>query len=454
MTRKFFLFTVKKSVTERNRLRHESDRNPRLMYSRYNKAHYPMETTYRIKLPLAGLQIAIKRLLVGATQAVIAMRHRSASRVSEWIALPGDWLIADRPINFTEYHAFAQLAVLSTSRTPVALPQIGSGQVVAVLTLDLDQPDSIAAKIIKYGIEQPVEELVIVGAGMIRMGNSFSGVDRLEDPQRNSRLMQVQGDAAPTWRNSKLIVIGAGTGGSELNRQLASQSPKGLVLVDPDSVQRHNLNNLPHVKHTDTRKRRSKVECLAKSLNRNHPELLIQGLRHRVQDPIAWSFLCNQHATAVFSFVDDESATIAASILSRELEIPHIAVGTLISRDSNGRLVQQADVRLLEPHRGCARCVPWMPEREWEETFYELHRPADAFRRGVPRLWDDGGRVGSTLSLNAIAAGLAVELFARYLRGTVTTSTWIRYMSSEGKQPQLLESAVGPDERCTFCTFK
>ncbi len=260
-----------------------------------------METTYRIKLPLAGLQIAIERLLVGAPQAVIAMRHRSANRVSEWIALPGDWLIADRPINFTEYHAFAQVAVLSTSRKPVALPQIGSGQVVAVLTLDLDQPDSIAAKIIKSGIELPVEELVIVGAGMIRMGISPSGVDRLEDPQRNSRLMRVQ------------------------------------------------------------------------------------GLPHRVQDPIAWSFLCNQHATAVFSFVDDESATIAASVLSRELEIPHIAVGTLISRDSNGRLVQQADVRLLEPDRGCARCVPWMPEREWEEAFYELHRPADAFRRGRPR---------------------------------------------------------------------
>ena len=60
------------------------------MHFRFSKADHPMEKTNRIKLPLAGLRVAIERLLVGAPQAVIAMRHRSANLVSEWIALPGD----------------------------------------------------------------------------------------------------------------------------------------------------------------------------------------------------------------------------------------------------------------------------------------------------------------------------------------------------------------------------
>jgi len=234
--------------------------------------------------------------------------------------------------------------------------------------------------------------------------------------------------------------------------QLAAQNPARIIVVDPDVVKSHNLVNMPHARPVDAKSKRPKAYLLARAIHANAPRILVQGIAKRIQQPQVQEYLQGSEPTAVFSFFADVAAHLACSLLSQRLLVPHVAIGTLVQFDEDtSRVVQQADVRLLEPGKGCVRCVPWMQDAEYQDAIYELNRPLGAMRRGPPRTWQANGRIGSSLALNQMAAGLAVELFARYLRGEVTTSTWIRYFSGRQNIPELLESSVGANPQCEYC---
>jgi hypothetical protein len=289
---------------------------------------------------------------------------------------------------------------------------------------------------------------------MISMGPTRTEVQEIHaDSTRASRIVGFQGQSRGVWNEGTILVVGCGSGGSSLAIQLAALDPAGLVLVDPDIVKAHNLANMPHASTADVRAKRHKSHLLGKHLHRNSPDLLVQSIPGRIQDPKLVDYLKRRDLLAVFSFVDDLAGHLQSSRLANYLLVPHIAVGTLIQSADRNRLAQQVDVRLFEPVRGCVRCVPNLPEAQFQEALYEMQRPAGAMRRGTRRHWTDGGRVASSLALNQIAAGLAVDLFARYLRCEITTSTWIRYIS-QGPAPQLVEEAVGADSRCSYCTSR
>lgn len=224
-----------------------------------------------------------------------------------------------------------------------------------------------------------------------------------------------------------------------------------MILIDPDRVKLHNLDNMPHATMEDVSARRFKSYIAAQAVHRNAPDMVVQAIAKRVQTPKVQAYLRSREILAIFSFVDDVSGHLSSSILARDLLVPHIAVGTLVGRDPvTNRITSQADVRLLEPRKGCIRCVPFLPHADYQAALYEMRRPTGALRRGTQEGWQSGGRIGTSLALNQIAAGIAVDLFSRYLRGDVTTSTWIRYINA-GTSPELIEHSVGADRRCDYC---
>jgi hypothetical protein len=269
---------------------------------------------------------------------------------------------------------------------------------------------------------------------------------------RHSRIDQVQGTGRSAWRDGTVVITGAGSGGSCLAFQLASNAPAGMILIDPDRVKLHNLDNMPHATMEDVSARRFKSYIAIQAIHRNAPDMVVQAIAKRVQTPEVQSYLRSREILAIFSFVDDLSGHLSCSLLARDLLVPHIAVGTLITRDpaTTNRITSQVDIRLFEPRRGCVRCVPYLSNADFQATLYEMRRPTGALRRGAPVDWQSDGRIGTSIATNQIAAGLAVDLFSRYLRGEVTTSTWIRYVNP-GSNPELIERSVGPDPRCGHC---
>jgi hypothetical protein len=410
----------------------------------------PMKTKlYALKLKLAEFQAALR----GVFEDHFATLRLRIAEQGNYLTLisSGDWTIGKSFPDPNHEPVFACYLVMSTAPLE-ALKRATQGQTILNLIVSREQPQRVQVILYVDGRAQSLDRLHILGPGMIRLSPSERDELATKPTKRNSRIQRVQGAASGTWASATLLVVGGGSGGSSVGLQLASQNPASIIVVDPDVVKFHNLVNMPHARPEDAKMKRRKAYVLARAIHANAPRILVQGIAKRIQQPDVLEYLQGREPMAVFSFVDDVAAHLASSLLAQQLLVPHVAIGTLVQLDTeSGRVVQQADVRLLEPGKGCLRCVPWMQEAEYKDAIYELHRPAGAMRRGPPRTWRANGRIGSSLALNQMAAGMAVELLARYLRGEVTTSTWIRYFSGRQTAPELLESSVGASSECEYC---
>ncbi len=407
---------------------------------------------YYVKLDLESFQQAVRAVLTGRFP-TLTMRMQVEGDRRTFVP-SGDWQVRDRLLTPQSESIYACVLVLSDSRPADFADLILPGQTIINLVVSRERTDSVHAVVHCGKSLHGLEKITLVGPGMISMRPTRAETQDIQtDSARASRIVGFLGQSRGAWKEGTILVVGCGSGGSSLAIQLAALDPAGLVLVDPDIVKAHNLANMPHASIADVRAKRYKSHLLGKHLHRNSPDLLVQSIPGRIQDPKVVDYLKRRDLLAVFSFVDDLAAHLQSSRLASYLLVPHIAVGTLIQSANRNRLAQQVDVRLFEPTRGCVRCVPNLPEAQFQEALYEMQRPAGALRRGSRRHWTDGGRVASSLALNQIAAGLAVDLFARYLRCEITTSTWIRYIS-QGPAPQLIEEAVGADSRCPYCTNK
>jgi hypothetical protein len=407
---------------------------------------------YYLKLDLENFQQAVRAVLTGRFPILTMQMQVEGDRRT--FVPRGDWQVHDRMLTPQNESIFACLLVLSDSRPAEIADLILPGQTIINLVVSRERIDSVQALVYCGKTLCRLDKITLVGPGMISMGPTRTETQEPHtDSSRASRIVGFQGASRGVWKEGTILVVGSGSGGSCLAIQLAALDPAGLVLVDPDIVKAHNLANMPHASIADVRAKRRKVHLLGKHLHRNTPDLVVQSIPGRIQDPKVVAYLKRRDLLAVFSFVDDLAGHLQSSRLANYLLVPHIAVGTLIQSANRNRLTQQVDVRLFEPFRGCVRCVPNLPDAQLQEALYEMQRPAGAMRRGVRRHWTDGGRVASSLALNQIAAGLAVDLFARYLRCEITTSTWIRYIS-QGAAPQLVEESVGADTRCSSCTSR
>lgn len=399
-----------------------------------------------LKIPLNGFKTSLAAVLRGE---VATLRLRKKVVGSKVLLLSdGAWKFGAPP-EPRKLPPFSSFVVLSASRIGT-LSDASSGQTLISLVVSTARPNEIEAIVHEDGTSRRLDQLKLIGAGLINLTRS----ELQPATEQNENLIRITGIQGPTrrsWAESSHVVVGAGSGGSCLAGQLTAQAPSSLILVDEDIVQRHNLINLPNATPSDAMLKRRKAKVQAAALNRQSPELVISAISQRIQEVEVQDYLIRRDPTAIWSFVDDPAAHLSCALICRELLIPHIAVGTLVSR-SGADVSQQCDIRLLLPGEGCARCVPWMPDDQYESALYEVRRPRGCLRRGPRRAWNEGGRIGSSLSLNHLAAALAVQLFSRLLEGTVATSTWLRYLTGPGGKGELLESPVAPDPRCRICS--
>ncbi len=408
-----------------------------------------VEKTYHLRIKLSEFQAAVRSALQGN---VASLRLRITLH-DHLIHLTGcgPWRNQPRFSEPSQEPVFASYVEVSDMLGD--RPEYGiKGQTIVHLIVSRSQPEKIDAILWIDGEPRPLDLLHLLGPGMIRLHPS-SELDRngVGRSKRTIRIAGIQGESQKTW-HSTFVLVGAGSGGSCLGFQLASQNPESIVVVDPDRVTVPNLINMPHASPADAKRRRPKAHLLIRAIHENSPRILLQGVAKRIQDKKVMEFVRRRDPVAIFSFVDDVAGHLASSFLAAHLLIPHVAIGTLVTRNAGtGRVMQQADIRLLEPGSGCVRCAPYMEDAEYSSALYEVRRPAGAMRRGERRDWQANGRIGSSLSLNQIAAGMGVDLLARYFRGEVTTSTWIRYLIGPSGTPELWESPTSADPRCRHC---
>jgi molybdopterin/thiamine biosynthesis adenylyltransferase len=300
---------------------------------------------------------------------------------------------------------------------------------------------------VERGVLRPLAGLRIVGPGMVHAQTAVP-VDPLADtdPARWTRLRGAAGEAAfARLRQAEAAVVGCSRTGTLAAGMLAALGVRGLVLIDGDAVEPHNLDGMVFATEADLGE--NKAVALGQRLVAFRPDLRVKAVRRPLDAVTAEGALAG--IDLVVTCVDEDGARLRAAHRAREQLTPHLDIGTGVTRTAGGGRQLAADVRLLLPGAGCVRCVGGLGDSEQAE--YEFRAPPGALPRRTPEAWDARGRLGSLVTLNSMAVGLGVQSWLDLLDGSLAGSIWHRLRWRPGHGLEVNAALVGAGAGCPLC---
>lgn len=244
-------------------------------------------------------------------------------------------------------------------------------------------------------------------------------------------------------KQTTVLLIGCSGVGTQIAIQLASLPIGRLGLADGDLVEPHNLCRMALASEADIG--RSKAHVLGERILAMRSDMAImvsdKAFGYRTFEPVA------NNADLIITAVDQDLPRLAASRICRHKFIPHLDVGTSLTKTALGTSLAAIDIRWLLPGSGCVSCVGGLRGREQAE--YELRAPAGALPR-VSESWQARGRLGSLTTLNATAAATAIQVWLENVNSHTFQSCWhrINWEKSTWATDWL---SVGADSDCKIC---
>jgi molybdopterin/thiamine biosynthesis adenylyltransferase len=295
-----------------------------------------------------------------------------------------------------------------------------------------------------------VETLSVVGSGGFVVGREEQPLRRsgAPVPARSSRTAGALGEGVfRRVRTSCVTLIGAGRLGCVTAFQLVGLGVPRLRVIDPDVLELANLDAMPGLTVRDVG--RPKAMALAKQLLAFQPDLLVACSQRSAIDPEAQR-LMRRRSDLLITCVDDDAPRLCASRIAKQTLTVHLDIATQVTRRAGESAEIQADIRLLTPDRdgGCVACVGGLADVE--ETLYQIGAPPDALRRGEPVAWHQQ-RAGSLVTINSIAAGVAVQTWIDLLAADLRTSYWHRLRWRPAAPLEAVGSPVSAEPDCRFC---
>jgi len=301
----------------------------------------------------------------------------------------------------------------------------------------------------RHGAER-LDELAIAGAGM--------PLARLHTPERKalstpadlaiwSRTIGALGVAA--WRRLTSLhfaVIGCGRTGSLVAISLARLGVRAITMIDPDTLELHNLGEMDGVAPADVG--RHKTHALADFLLRRTSATAasFRAIHESVFSLPA--LVAIKAADLLFCCVDNAPARIGACFLAKLYLKPVIDIGTGILGAGNRENAMGADVRLVLPER-CLFCFGGIAG--FEQARAALLDPALNQQMTAGHADWRQQRAGSLHSLNQGAASFALRLLEEFLRGRVRDSAWLQLDIDGSGLPQLRQGNVARETDCRMC---
>ena len=272
--------------------------------------------TYFLRIPLQEFQAAVRAVLSGNFATLGLMVQGTGSRQT-LIGL-GPWSVGPAPLDPRRQSVFASLLTMSLGELPDLPNHVLPAQTIVHLRISREHSDRVTAVVLVGGTSYGLENMTLVGPGMISLVKPEPWNNDSElTTNRHSRIDDIQGTSRSAWREGTIVVTGAGSGGSCLAFQLASNAPAGMILIDPDRVKLHNLDNMPHATVDDVSARRFKSYIAVQAIHRNAPDIVVQAIAKRIQTPKVQAYLRSREILAVFSFVDDLSGHLSSSGATR-----------------------------------------------------------------------------------------------------------------------------------------
>jgi hypothetical protein len=342
------------------------------------------------------------------------------------------------------------------SESPIRRPEIPSG-CIGALTVSRGTPRGQAAGVLrsKTGALEPIHELRLVGPGMHRLSLLYHVSNHDDQPESSnfnhpawfekwSRTIGALGEG--TWHRIVMLhyaVVGVGRTGSYLASSLLSLGVRRLTLIDPDSLEFHNLGESVGLTRSDVG--RSKATALAGRLSKAHNDTTIMAVPSSVTHLNALNAI--RHCDFLFCCADHDSARHAVTTLGALFCKPVLDIGSGIHANEARRM--GADVRLVLPGQ-CLLCFGGL-QNEAEARSVLSSRDTER-RFYAQRNWREE-RAGSLASLNHLAVSLALRLLEDFIGERVRESKWIRVEFDETGIPSISLPTVSRRSVCRHCAL-
>src|SRR6266566_2749818 len=250
---------------------------------------------------------------------------------------------------------------------------------------------------------------------------------------------------------SRVAIVGLGGTGSHVAQQLAYLGVRDLVLIDPDVVERSNLNRLIGAKSADIG--RPKVQVVGRVLERiaGKKELRVSPLQCDVRDSRAFDVVAS--SDLVFGCVDNDGARLVLNELSRALVLPYIDSSCGIQAKGGSLEEAGGRVAIVQPDGPCLDC---MTEIDRAEANYFLSSPekqAQDRKLGYVTGWDV--RAPSVVSFNGVVASAAVSEFLLYVTALRPPAPLVYYYvrSPDAASQRMVQRKVGKIPQCYSCSL-
>jgi hypothetical protein len=332
------------------------------------------------------------------------------------------------------------------------------GQVIVAVVLGVGAAaGNWSAAVSRWGELNSLDELQFVGPRMMTLStNKHQIVD--EPDGRWSRTRGALGDQVfERVRRSRIGLIGASRNGSFAAHAFAMLGVRGLVLIDPDRDEAHNVPATLGPSYDGVGD--WKVHNRAAMLRRIRPDLEIEPVNREFPDRASLEKL--ESVDLIVTAADGDLARLAAARWANDHCRPHLDVGTgVFATESDSSVTDQRgnqqrapsfrkglDVRLTLPGDACVSCLGGL--RDESGARKQLAIPPGMLTSDRRTAWHER-RAGSLATLNAIAVNLAIQQWLDLLAGDIRSSRWTRMEWTLDGQLNLAVQTT-PNAECKLC---
>lgn len=268
---------------------------------------------------------------------------------------------------------------------------------------------------------------------MVTVGRDDAGTDY----DRQIRAFGSDGQAK--LERLRIAVVGTGGTGSVVTQQLAYLGVRNFLLIDPDTVERTNLNRTVGATPNDIGN--AKVAVAERLIHSLRPDAAVRSLVADVVDEATAKELTS--VDFIFCCTDSHASRHLINQVSYQYGIPAIDMGVAI--DATGSAVRFAGhVKALSPEEPCLWCLGQLDSRQVrEEMMTPEQEKVDPYFLGRP-----GVVQPAVISINSTVASAAVTMFLSIVTGLDAPA---RYLVYDGNRQRLASVVAQKDPNCVFC---
>lgn len=295
-------------------------------------------------------------------------------------------------------------------------------------------PDVTIARVLGSGMP-----LAVVGVGPeLVWGEPVLSGHVLPHFDRQIRVFGATGQ--DRLRSMKIVIVGLGGTGSVVLEQLAHLGVRRFLLIDPDVVERTNLNRLVGATESDIGK--PKVEVAAAYARRINPCIEVEARRGSV----LLASTAEECADADFTFccTDSQGSRAVLNQVAYQYLVPVIDMGVSIGAPDGNIVHITGRTQMLAPGLACLQCGEQLdPEAVRVDLLSEFERAADPYVVGIHE------PAPAVISLNATVSSMATTMFLGAAIGVPSKPRLINYNGMTGATRW---AAINAHPKCLVCS--